>query len=481
MQELASRIDTLVETYSGAQIDATPAPATSQAKPSTKSAVSAQAGANPVVRPPESNPSASLPRTPLPRVSQPSANALGAQPPRPGSGNRGHRVTQKESLLDQLRAAKIMIIDDEEANVRVAARHLRDAGVKDIITVTKSELAIKAIRTEMPDAILLDICMPKVSGIDILMVMRCEPHLARIPSIVLTATTNRDVKRRALDLGAHDFLTKPLDPNDLVPRLRNAVVTKKYIDHIDNEKATLAQLVHRRTSELESSRQQLILSLARAAEHRDNETGNHVIRVGRFAGIIARQLGWDESQVAMLEQAAQLHDVGKIGVPDSILFKPGKLEPREYDIMKRHCAWGKKIIEPFSGSEFQALKAHARMGESILHIRSSPMLMMASRIAQTHHENWDGTGYPLGLAGNDIPLEGRITSVADVFDALSSKRPYKDPFPREKCMDILNEQRGTKFDPDVLDAFMAQTEEIVKIQIELMDEDEMDVMHHDFG
>ncbi|TWU08131.1 HD domain-containing phosphohydrolase [Stieleria varia] len=396
-------------------------------------------------------------------------------------GNTAFEDGEAAKLLRELRAAKIAVIDDEEVNVRIAVRHLRDAGFVNVVSITDSRKAIEMLKSELPDAILLDICMPQVSGIDLLRIKRSVPKIARIPAIILTASTDREVKRQALDLGAHDFLTKPLDPSDLVPRLRNAVVTKKYIDHIAKEKATLAEMVHRRTSELESSRQQLILSLARAAEHRDNETGNHVIRVGRFAGIIARELGWKEDQTAMLEQAAQLHDVGKIGVPDSILFKPGKLEPREFDIMKKHCSWGRGIIEPFSGSEFQALKAHARLGESILHIRSSPMLMMASRIAQTHHENWDGTGYPLGLAGEDIPIEGRITTVADVFDALSSKRPYKDPFPREKCMSILNSQRGTKFDPRILDAFFARTEDIVRIQIELMDEEEMGSVAHELG
>ena len=211
------------------------------------------------------------------------------------------------------------------------------------------------------------------------------------------------------------------------------------------------------------------MSLARAAEHRDNETGNHVLRVGRFAGIIARELGWSASQAEMLEQAAPLHDVGKIGVPDSILFKPGKLEPQEFDLIKKHCAWGKQIIEPYSDRELRLIQSHTRLGENILHVRSSAMLMMASRIAQTHHENWDGTGYPLGLAGEDIPLEGRITAVADVYDALSTKRPYKEPFPRQKCFEILNEQCGKKFDPRVLEAFFARIDDIVATQLELMD------------
>ncbi|MCA9059760.1 MAG: HD domain-containing protein, partial [Planctomycetaceae bacterium] len=229
--------------------------------------------------------------------------------------------------------------------------------------------------------------------------------------------------------------------------------------------------VERRTRELEATRQQLILCLARAAEHRDNDTGNHVIRVGRYAALIAQQLGYPAERLEMLEQAAQLHDVGKIGVPDSILFKPGRLDPDEYGLMKRHCALGKQIIEPISEKEWAILKAHTRIGESMLHVRSSSLLMLAARIAQTHHERWDGRGYPLGLKGEDIPLEGRIVAVADVFDALSSKRPYKDPMPREQCFSILQEGRGSQFDPMVVDAFFECSEQIIETQIDLMDEE----------
>ena len=174
----------------------------------------------------------------------------------------------------------------------------------------------------------------------------------------------------------------------------------------------------------------------------------------------------------MLEQAAQLHDVGKIGIPDSVLFKPGKLDPDQYELMKRHCGIGKQIIEPFDAAEWQILKKHTGRGESLLHVRTSPLMMLAARIAQTHHEKWDGSGYPLGLAGEDIPLEGRIVAVADVFDALSSERPYKRAFPREKCFEILEEGRGKHFDPKVLDAFFTQSDQIIETQLLLMDEEE---------
>jgi putative two-component system response regulator len=346
---------------------------------------------------------------------------------------------------------------------------LQQEGYKDFIAATDSRQAIDVIKANRPDVILLDIKMPHVNGIDILRAMKRDASLQHIPAIVLTATKDPDIKQQALNLGAYDFLAKPVDPHDLIPRVHNALLIKSHMNTMSDQNEKLEVLVRRRTEELFNSRQQLILSLARAAEHRDDDTGNHVIRVGRYAGLIAAELGWSEHRVQMIEQAAQLHDVGKIGIPDSILFKPGKLDPQEWDLMRQHCAFGVEIIEPISGKDLELLKSHARLGADIMHVRSSPMMMMATRIAQTHHERWDGSGYPLGLAGSDIPIEGRITAVADVFDALSSARPYKKAFPREKCFDILREGRGSHFDPDVLDAFFARADEIVQVQMDLMD------------
>ncbi len=375
----------------------------------------------------------------------------------------------QRGFREELKAARIMMVDDEEVNILTVQHHLQKEGFENFLAVTDPSEAIKQLRRQSPDVVLLDIRMPVISGLDILRAKRLDSSLEHIPVIVLTAATDPDTKRLALDLGATDFLAKPVDPHDLAPRVRNALAAKNHYDQKADEAAKLEEIVRRRTAEVVQSREQLILSLARAAEHRDNETGNHVLRVGRFARIIANEMGWSESQSEMIERAAPLHDVGKIGVPDGILFKEGKLDPQEFEIIKNHCAWGKQIIEPFSEDDTRALRAHARVGESILHVRHSTMLMMASRIAQTHHENWDGTGYPLGLAGEDIPLEGRITAVADVYDALSTKRSYKPAFSREKCFAILKEQRGKKFDPRVLDAFLVQASQIIAIQLELID------------
>jgi putative two-component system response regulator len=368
------------------------------------------------------------------------------------------------------KTAKIMIVDDEPLNIMTFRQHLKLEGYSNFITTNQATDALNLVRTEKPDVVLLDIRMPGVNGLDILRVMGLDPQLQHVPVLILTASTDPRIRRKALDLGASDFLSKPVDPNELIPRVRNAIILKQHYDMAANEAARLEEQVERRTRQLEATRQQLILSLARAAEHRDNDTGNHVIRVGRYSVLIAEQLGYPKHQLTMLEQAAQLHDVGKIGIPDSILFRPGRLDPDQYELMKRHCSLGKQIIQPISEKDWDILKTHTRRGEMLLHVRTSPLLMLAARIAQTHHEKWDGTGYPLGLSGEDIPLEGRIVAVADVFDALSSERPYKKAFSREKSFAILEEGRGKQFDPQVLDAFFARAEDIVETQMLLMDD-----------
>ncbi|MFK7817667.1 MAG: HD-GYP domain-containing protein [Planctomycetaceae bacterium] len=202
-------------------------------------------------------------------------------------------------------------------------------------------------------------------------------------------------------------------------------------------------------------------------------TGRHVFRVGRFAGLIGQELGMTGQQAHLLELAAQLHDVGKIAVPDGILLKEGKLEPEEYAVMKKHCSLGTRVFQKMDASQWVAFREHATLGGELLGSAQSPLIRLASRIALTHHEWYNGDGYPLGLSGDDIPLEGRITAVADVFDALASRRPYKPAYPVSKCFDILEENRGTQFDPMVLDAFFARREDVIEVQLEHADMEEM--------
>jgi putative two-component system response regulator len=365
--------------------------------------------------------------------------------------------------------AKIMIVDDEPINIRVARKYLYDAGYREFITITEATVALEEILRHRPDVIVLDVMMPRVNGVDLLKSVRETPEIAHIPVLILTASCERDTKVRALEAGATDFLEKPVDPSELLPRVRNALWIKAHHDHLARQTEQLEGAVRQRTEELAASRLEVVQCLARAAEFRDDNTGRHVIRVGRYAGIIGKKMGLADEYVHLLELAAQLHDVGKIGIPDDVLLKAGTLSPEEFDVTQKHCGYGKRVFEQASEKDRVAMQQHPMLGARMLDCTSSPLIQIAARTALTHHERWDGTGYPLGLAGEDIPLEGRITAVADVFDALSSRRPYKPAFPLAKCFQILEEGRGKHFDPVVLDAFFQAREEIIRIQLEHAD------------
>jgi len=361
-----------------------------------------------------------------------------------------------------------MIVDDEIANVLIVKKYLERAGYRDFETTTDSTAALRILAATRPDVLLVDINMPGVDGIEILRKVRAEPQFRHLPVLILTANTDEQIKLTCLELGATDFLLKPVDPMDLTPRVRNSLQAKSFRDRLQNHAAELELKVEQRTRELEASRREVVYCLARAAELRDNDTGNHVIRVGHFAGIIAKAMGLPDWFVRDLEMAAQLHDVGKIAIPDAILLKPGKLEPEEFEIIQNHVKFGHQIIQPHAGSDARLMRRHVEFGSDMLR-NGSALMRLAASIAQTHHERFDGTGYPLGLAADDIPIEGRITAVADVFDALSAERPYKKAMPREKCFTILEEGRGSHFDPDVLDAFFQSKKEIVRVQLDFMD------------
>lgn len=368
-------------------------------------------------------------------------------------------------------SARILIIDDEPVNVKVARKYLREAGYQNCIATNDSLTAIDLIRREQPDLVLLDLIMPGVDGLHILKMLRQDNDLLQTPVVVLTATDDRTMKLAALEMGANEFLTKPVDPTDLLPRLRNVLAVKAYQNHLTNYARELERQVQQRTAELEASRLEVIYCLGRAAEYRDNETGKHVIRVGRYVGVIARALGLDQNIVRLLENAAPLHDMGKIGIPDSVLLKPGRLDEKEREIMRRHTEYGCDIVSTMNREEWRDYAAHTSLGADFMFQTCSPILRVASVIALSHHERWDGTGYPRGLKGEEIPLEGRITAVADVFDALSTKRPYKPAFEVEECFRIMEENRGSHFDPRVLDAFFASESEILRIKVDYADEE----------
>jgi putative two-component system response regulator len=359
---------------------------------------------------------------------------------------------------------KIAVVDDEASQTRNIAQRLADVGLQRCVWTTDARHALGFLRRERPDVVLVDLQMPGVDGLDLLRRIHADARLSHVPTIALTGVEDRAVRLRALELGTGDFLTKPVDPIELIARVRNAWSVRAYQERLERQACELDRMFRERTAELALSRLELIHCLGRAAEYRDNETGRHVVRVGHYVGVIARQLGIEPRLVELMELAAPLHDVGKIGIPDSILRKPGTLAVDEYRIMQQHCDLGSRIFnDAADGSSNDLIGSHPELGLGFIAEYVSPVLRMAASIAVTHHERWDGTGYPRGLKGDVIPLEGRITAVADVFDALSTNRVYKAAFPLEKCFQILRDGRGSHFDPDVLDAFFVRLDEILAI------------------
>ncbi len=385
-----------------------------------------------------------------------SAAAAGGSPP-----TIAQSPQRRRSPFPSGRPPRILLVDDEPINIKVVQKYLSSAGYADCHSTNSAAVALELAMRVEPDAVLLDVLMPDGNGLDVLADIRAEPRLTQVPVVMLTAAGDRTTKCRALELGATDFLAKPVDPSELVLRIGNVLAVKAHLDHLRVQAEELERLVHERTLQLQASHRSVIHCLARAAECRDDDTGQHVLRVGRFAAIIARQLGWDGPAAEMLGQAAQLHDVGKLGIPDAILLKPGKLTAQEYKLMQKHCDFGKQVFDSLTDVESATVRRHAELGDRMLSGCGSAVLDMAAQIALTHHEWWDGSGCPRGLAGEDIPLVGRITAVADVFDALSSSRHFKPAFPLDKCFAILLEGEGSQFDPRVLAAFLAAQDEIV--------------------
>ncbi len=382
----------------------------------------------------------------------------------PALNNQPKSKEVKATSIDQKRIA---IIDDEPHIIALVRKYLRDAGYQNFVTIHDASEAMATLRSEQPDLILLDIRMPKVSGLEILKQIREDGLLKSVPVLIFTSATDMETKVESLQLGANDYCEKPLHVGELQVRVRNTLMAKAHVDSLNDYSSSLESEVALRTAELAESRREAIQCLARAAEMRDDNTGKHTIRVGKYAAIVAKELGFGSERMLWLEHAAQLHDVGKIGVPDSILLKPGPLTKEEFQTMQRHCSFGSRIIRDDDPVANSVQKTESDGPKT--HKLRSPLMQMAAIVAETHHERWDGTGYPRGLKGDEIPLEGRITAVADVFDALSTARPYKKAMPLDQCFTILSENRGSHFDPMVLDAFFRCKSEILRTHAEYSD------------
>lgn len=332
---------------------------------------------------------------------------------------------------------KVLIVDDAPENIHVLMETLKDTYT--IIAAVRGDKALKLAEADpLPDIILLDVMMPDMDGYEVCTRLKSNEKTHDIPVVFITALTAENNEYRGLELGAVDYITKPFSPDLVRARIRNHLELKWHRDHLE-------KLVKERTRELELTQEATIESMGTLAEFRDPETGGHIKRTQHYLSALAEQLKnhprfrefFQEKTEHLLYISAPLHDIGKVAIPDSILMKPGKLTEEEFEIMKKHTLYGRDAIRATSG------KLGKR--ETFLHI--------AEEIAHTHHEKWDGTGYPQGLKGEAIPISGRLMALADVYDALISKRVYKPPFSHEKAFSIILEGSGTHFDPDVVDAF----------------------------
>ena len=349
-------------------------------------------------------------------------------------------------ISDALKEAKIIVVDDEWANIELLKMLLKRWGFINIVATSDSTEVVGLVRAVRPDLILLDLHMPNMDGFDVLKGLRevTAPD-DYVPVLVLTADITNTTKQRALSGGARDFLVKPFDATEVLLRVTSLLEARRLHPRLENCSTDLAREVETRTQqitqkshELDATRLEVLKRLARAAEFRDDDTGQHTIRVGVLSAEIARLLGKKIDYVTDMREAAPLHDLGKIGIPDAILLKPGKLTPEEWDIMKTHTTIGANIL---SGSK-------------------DPLLRLSEEIALTHHEKWNGTGY-MRMKGTEIPLSGRIVAIADVFDALSNDRPYKKAWTQQDAVAEILRQRGEHFDPDVVDAFKVVLERMI--------------------
>jgi len=339
-----------------------------------------------------------------------------------------------------LATAKILIVDDDAAILRLYQTILQLEGYSEI-RVTPDPTGVLALFVEFdPDFIILDISMPRLSGLALLdMLQTTAVDGLVLPVLVVTAEPTVEHRRQALQGGAVDVLGKPFDCQELVLRIGNLLKIRMAVHDVEAQcEALFQELLHRTEEivsyqlELKESQLEVIARLGRAGEKRDDVTGLHTQRVALAAGMLATELGMNPGEAEIIQRAAPLHDVGKIGVPDSILLKPGRMTGREFDIMSRHCKIGSELL---SGGK-------------------SAVVRMAECIALSHHEKWNGGGYPFGLRGENIPLEGRILAVADVFDALTHKRPYKEAWPVEDAVQEIHSLAGTHFDPAIVNAFL---------------------------
>lgn len=336
--------------------------------------------------------------------------------------------------MEQVEKQVVLVVDDVPSNIDVLSEILRPT--YQVKVVTNGVMALKiAMGPQPPDLILLDIMMPEMDGYEVCRQLKASPATCHIPVIFVSAMDEVNDETKGFELGAVDYITKPVSPSIVKARVKTHLA-------LFDQNRILEKKVKERTAEIHDTRLQIIHCLGAASEYRDEETGTHISRMSQYSRSIALSAGMSQEEAELLLQAAPMHDVGKIGIPDRILLKPGKLDAQEWEIMKTHTTIGAKII----GNH------------------PSELLTLAGQVALTHHEKWDGTGYPYGLKGEEIPIHGRIVMLADVFDALTSDRPYKKAWSEEAAIEEITRMSGQHFDPQLVLAFMNALPEILAIK-----------------
>lgn len=349
----------------------------------------------------------------------------------------------------ELLEARILIIDDNQSNVDLLEATLDAAGYLSVLSITDPREAEGMYIAFRPDLVLLDINMPHLNGFQLMEIFTKIEKDSYIPVIVLTALKDEKTRLKALSQGAQDFLTKPFNRLEILTRIKNTLMVRLFHTQVKNQNLLLEKKVQERTLELEDTRREIIHRLGRAAEHRDKETGDHIVRMSKMGQLLGQLADMSESESELFVTACPMHDIGKIGIPDSILLKPDKLNREEWEIMKTHTTIGADLLDG----------------------HPSKLMVTARNIALTHHEKWDGSGYPHGLQGENIPLMGRLAGIVDVFDALSSRRPYKDPYPIDNVLSIMKKERGKHFDPILTDLFLNNIDKFLIIRQKYTDEE----------
>lgn len=353
--------------------------------------------------------------------------------------------------------ARVLVVDDQPPNTLLLRKLLEAEGYRQVVTVNDPAEVLPLQRQDPFDVILLDIRMPKLDGFAVMRLLQDDAGEDYVPIIVLTAQTDEDTRLRALAEGAKDFVTKPFNRVEVLNRIRNMLEVRLLHRRVRDQNQQLELRVKERTLELQETRLEIVRRLGKAAEFRDNETGFHIIRMSKFSELIARAMGMNDSVAELILHASPMHDIGKLGIPDGILLKPGALDPQEWEVMKTHTDIGGEILDG----------------------HQSKLLQMAARIARAHHERWDGTGYPRRLREKEIPLEARIVAVADVFDALTSRRPYKQAWTVEASIEEIRNLTTRHFDPAVVKAFFAVLPRILEVKARYAEPEQHPDFRHD--